>query len=200
MQRAGIFIPWPVIEPLALALEEWSLDCWTTREVPILSIFLYNSLLLIPPLHGQTNLWNVMQSKASQEGAFFLSSVTVTPSLPMILTDPWSIAKPGDHKDLAVSPPGAPWSHPLQGLISFRHCQQARGSHAGHLRTAGFCSLSRLRDTLPLPSCFPGSSPTLRNLLSGHSPHDLSLHKTKEERLPTALNLHVYPKRKIQSA
>ena len=87
MQRAGIFIPWPVIEPLALALEEWSLDCWTTREVPILSIFLYNSLLLIPPLHGQTNLWNVMQSKASQEGAFFLSSVTVTPSLPMILTD-----------------------------------------------------------------------------------------------------------------
>ena len=127
MQHAGIFIPWPATEPLALALEEWSLYCWTTREVPILSIFI--QLFATYPTSSSSDKPLKCYAKQSIPERGLLSFLSNSyPQLPMILTDPWSVAKPGDHKDLAVSPPGAPWSHPLQGLISFRHCQQARES------------------------------------------------------------------------
>ena len=39
----GILVPRPGIEPLPLALEAWSLNRWTTREVPGGFILLKNS-------------------------------------------------------------------------------------------------------------------------------------------------------------
>ena len=85
-------------------------------------------------------------------------------------------------------------------VLSASGTANKQGGHAGHLRTTNLCPLSRLGDTLSLPSCSPGSSSTLRNPHSRQSPHDLSLHKTKEEGLPTALNLHIYLKRERQNA
>ena len=35
----GILVPQPGIQPGPLALEAWSLNYWTTREVPLLSFF-----------------------------------------------------------------------------------------------------------------------------------------------------------------
>ena len=34
----GILVPWPGIKPASRALEEWSLNRWTAREVPSISI------------------------------------------------------------------------------------------------------------------------------------------------------------------
>ena len=43
----GILVPWPGIEPMCPALEAWSLNHWTTREVPS---WILNSLA-IPPYY-----------------------------------------------------------------------------------------------------------------------------------------------------
>ena len=61
----GILVPWPGIEPMSLALEAWSLNHWTTREVPVsqetpLNFFLLAPLL--PPLkHGPSFRFSTWQ-------------------------------------------------------------------------------------------------------------------------------------------
>ena len=39
-----ILVPWPVIEPMPLAQEAWSLNHWTTREVPYISFLLHGNM------------------------------------------------------------------------------------------------------------------------------------------------------------
>ena len=52
-QHEGILAPQPVIKPVPSALGVWSLDCYTTREVPrsaFFFFFFFIFLLLIPNL------------------------------------------------------------------------------------------------------------------------------------------------------
>ena len=61
----GILVPWPGIEPVPPALEAWSLNHWTTREVPVLQETPLNFLLLaplLPPLkHGSSFRFSTWQ-------------------------------------------------------------------------------------------------------------------------------------------
>ena len=61
----GILVPWPGIEPMSLALEAWSLNHWTTREVPVSQETPLNFFLLaplFPPLkHGPSFRFSTWQ-------------------------------------------------------------------------------------------------------------------------------------------
>ena len=60
----GILVPWSGIEPTRLALEAQSLNCWTTRVVP-LSLSLFETLFLVSS-HSQNPLeslcWTVLST------------------------------------------------------------------------------------------------------------------------------------------
>ena len=61
----GILVPWPGIESMSLALEAWSLNHWTTREVPVSQETPLNFFLLaplFPPLkHGPSFRFSTWQ-------------------------------------------------------------------------------------------------------------------------------------------
>ena len=48
-RACGILVPWPGIEPASPALEAWSLNHWTAREVPVLSCKEKNFTLFFIP-------------------------------------------------------------------------------------------------------------------------------------------------------
>ena len=50
-QHEGILAPQPVIKPVPSALGVWSLDCYTTKEVPR-SVFFFVIFLLLTPNSG----------------------------------------------------------------------------------------------------------------------------------------------------
>ena len=48
MQHVESLLPWPGIKPMPLAVEAWSLNPWTTREVHLMEyVFIYKSLVLL---------------------------------------------------------------------------------------------------------------------------------------------------------
>ena len=47
----GILVPWPGIEPSPPAVEAWSLNHWTTREVPTPHIYTVSKVLTFPECH-----------------------------------------------------------------------------------------------------------------------------------------------------
>ena len=77
LQHAGSFVkgmwslaPWPGIEPKPLAMGAWSLSHWTTREVPLLQLFILElncaeclwcaqSHLLLTHLQDKTIIFNL---------------------------------------------------------------------------------------------------------------------------------------------
>ena len=52
----GILVPWPRIEPVPPALEVWSLNHWTAREVPEVTLYPPSPLSIWCSLEGNHNI------------------------------------------------------------------------------------------------------------------------------------------------